>query len=142
MNSFGKYAILDAPEYCFKETPDLYWKFKPASSADELAMSRFYDSRTRTINDVNGKPLLTGPYWIEVMWREIALLFAGTNIKNEAGKPALSDRATVEEVENLLHDMPQGMVEELWRGLGEAVPGWGPRKPQPEEEAGETSSQS
>lgn len=140
-NPFGKYAILDISEHRFEMEPDWYWRFKPASSSAELAMSKFYDNMSRSVIGADGKPVFIGPHWIEVMWREIALLFGGTNIPNEAGKPALSDNATIAEIENLLAAMPQGMVEELWKALGEAVSGWGPRQPQPEEEAGETSSE-
>lgn len=142
MINFGKYAVLDKPTYHFKEEPDLFWTFRYATSADELAMARFYDISLRTVQGAEDEPYKIGPHWIEIMHRELAILFDETNIADGEGKIALKKKASVAEVEKLLREMPQGMVEELWIALGEAVVGWGPVKPQKEAEAGPTSLES
>lgn len=140
MKGFGKYAVVNAAEYHFKDEPELFWKFKPATSMDELAMAQFYDNTNRTLTDRDGNPVVLGPHWIEVMWREIALAFGGTNVQNESGV-GLKNDASVDEIEKFLAEMPRDMVEEIWSALGEAVPGWGPVKPRAAVEAGTTNSE-
>ena len=140
--NFGKYAVLDNTTHNFEKEPDLFWKFHPAYSGDELAMVRFYEERTKLVDGPEGKKITVGPHWIEVMWHEIGLLFVDTNLTDEKGEPVLQPFASPEEVKKVLAKMPEGMVEEIWIAMGKAVPGWGPRIAQPESEAGETNSES
>lgn len=145
---FSQYAVIDNVTHTLEKTPEFWWKFRPATSGDELAMARFYDTNGRTVVLATGEKRGLGPHWIEIMWRELALLFAETNIPKAEGKPVedggeaiLPPLASVTQVEAVLQNLPQALVEELWVGLGKAVPGWGPRMPQPEGEAGETNSE-
>ncbi len=144
---FSSYAILVPIEYHFKKEPRLYWKFKPASSRDELLMTTFATSESNFPGS-NGQTVVRYPNIIEIAWREIATLFGGTNIptseisqedlekcdtQEDVNKlvlalPLLNNDATIEQVEALLGSMPHLMVSELWAALGEANPGWGPRK--------------
>lgn len=125
--NFGKYALIDNPEYRFEKEPDLYWRFRPATSADEMHMVRFYETNRRKVETTEGETFL-GPHWMTVMWEELSLLFAGTNVDE------IAENASKEEVYALLQRMPPAMVEELWIGLGEAVVGWGPRAAAPPED--------
>lgn len=135
--NFGKYALIDNPTYRFKEEPELSWSFRPATSSDEMHMVRFFENNRRVIDGPEG-PVSIPVYWIEIMWEELSLLYAGTNIEDLGKNPSQ------EKVKALLQSMPPRMVEELWVGLGEAVSGWGPRpeKPQGEAGAGSQSSES
>ena len=72
------------------------------------------------------------PTTMEVCHRELSLTFGGTNIPSdvekpvaEGGEPILKSGASLQEIENVLREMPPEMVMEMWEALGEAVPGWG-----------------
>jgi hypothetical protein len=151
--NFGKYAIIDNAEHKFEKEPGWYWRFHAATSADELAIAKLYSEKGTTVTGNDGKQYNIPPHVVEIMHREIALLFAGTNIpldsEKPVGEPILKEDASVEDVERVLRQMPEEMVEEIWVALGKAIPFWGPpRKPeastseensQPENETGETS---
>lgn len=140
--NIGKYAIIDNARYYLEKEPELYWEFRPATSMDELHMAKFYRSNTTRIQDPDGKWVNLPPYVYETIWEEIGLLFGSTNITDDDGNLILEPDASIEEVKSVLAKMPQELVEEIWAGLGEAVAGWGPRTPQPEEENGRKSSKS
>jgi len=143
---FSSYAILSPVTYFFKKEPLLTWKFKPATSRDELAMTTF--STSEGSFETGGVMATRYPNIIEIMYREIAVLFAGSNIPSSeipqedlekcvtqedvdklvAALPRLSDNANIDLVEELLGSMPHEMVVEIWTALGEANLGWGPRK--------------
>ena len=138
MIDFGKYAIVDNAKHTFKDMEDVYWEFRTSTSLDELAMAKFYAERSE---DLEGEPDLgqVGPHWIEVMWRELAMLFGGTNLSDSKKKPILKDDAGIDAIESVLKQMPQRMIVELWIALGEAVPGWGPSLPKKESNSEENS---
>lgn len=140
--NFGDYALMGAVTYNFEKAPGWYWKIKPVTSGIELEMSRFL-YRNRDV-EANGKSQYIPPLNLEICHREIALLFGGTNIPEDAenpveygGKPILPEGANVEQVEAVLRQMPKEMVLEIWTAIARANPDgkWGPELPK------ETASQ-
>ena len=137
---FGKYAILGTIEHRFEKEPDWYWKIKSISASDEIALQRFLWQR-KVVTDGNSREEIM-PVNMEIVLREIALTFAGTNIpkyRDEDGKtvpvmqddqlvPILREDASVEEIEAMLKKFPKDMVMEIWGAVGEANPTWGPRR--------------
>jgi hypothetical protein len=141
--SFGKYAIIDPVKHVFEKEPEWYWMIKPPTAKDELAVSRIL-ATDRSRIEIDGSRTSMLPTTLEIAMREIAVTFGGTNIPTSETDPApvLKDNATVEQVEDLLKEMPRGMVFELWTAVGNAIPGWGPAKPRPqqmEKSAGDTT---
>lgn len=125
---FGKYAVLEPLEHNFKKEPDWYWRVNPPTSRDELELSRFITDG-RVIQDKQGGQRIVSRTIVEIMLREIALTFAGTNLpKNEEGDPVLTEKASVSQIENVLRQMPNEMVKEIWEFVGDHVKGWGPGK--------------
>jgi len=142
----GKYALFEPVEYKFKEEPDLWWKIKPPTSGDELDIARFLN-RGKYVVSTEGASREDAPTWIEIMHREIALTFAGTNIADDNDKPVLKENASVSGIEKVLKQLPHAMVLELWEAIAEYCPGWGGKKQEgseedPNLERPETSSQS
>jgi hypothetical protein len=131
---FGKYAIFDEVKHDFKEEPEWYWKIKPPTSGDELAMSKFMVNH-RIETGPDGVRREYPPTHTEICHREIALTFAGTNIPldekpvEEGGDPILKPSDAIETIEAMLRKMPHPMVMEIWDAIAEAVPGWGPMRP-------------
>jgi hypothetical protein len=131
---FGKYAIFDETKHLFKEEETWWWKIKPPTSGDELAMGKFMVNH-RIETDRDGVRHEYPPTNTEICHREIALTFAGTNIPateislEEGGDPILKPGVTVEAIEAVLRQMPHPMVMEIWDAIAEAVPGWGPMRP-------------
>lgn len=135
--NFGKYAILEPVEHRFEADPSWYWMIKPITSGDELAMEKFlWQGRTNENVPVNR----------EVVHREIAMTFGGTNIpktKTENNElvpvldangdpiPILQKNAGLEDIEAVLLKMPNKMVMEIWEAVGNANPTWGPKKSGP-----------
>jgi hypothetical protein len=142
--NFGKYAIVDEIKHAFEEMPEWWWKIRPPTSGDELAISRFL-VQARVEMGTDGVRREYPPTNTEIAHREIALTFAGTNIPasetsvEEGGEPVLKVGASLEDIEAILRQMPHTMVMEIWSALGEAVVGWGPlrnpkaKKNKPEE---------
>ena len=139
--NFGKYAVITPYTYHFEKEPDWYWKFAPPTARDELDLQRFlFQKRTRTTNGVAEQYPATS---MEVVFRQLALTFGGTNIpdyeKNpdgewiDSGRPILKEDASVEVVEAILGKMPTELVQELWAALGEHIPNWGPMKLDPKD---------
>jgi hypothetical protein len=133
--SFGKYAVVDPVVHHFALEENWWWKIKPPTSGDELNLSKF-TMQNRSIVGPDGVRREYPPTNTEIMHREIALVFAGTNLPadtdkpvEEGGEPILDPKAKVEEVERVLADMPHEMVLEIWDAIGEACPGWGPALP-------------
>jgi hypothetical protein len=138
---FGKYAVIAPYKHEFEMEPDWYWMIRPSISEDELAMAKFYQSKSKILDGKEGDSQIIRPHWIEIMYREIATLFAGTNIPKDpnkpikdGGEPILKENASIDEVEVVLRKMPEKMVEEIWVALGKAVPFWGPNITSPKEE--------
>lgn len=134
--NFGKYSIVESLEHHFELEPEWYWRVRPATSGDDLAMAKYYVDNTRFVV-IDGKRVEQPPLWMEVMYREIAMLFDGTNIPKDPKKPSvpvLDKKASVVDVEAVLRTMPEKMVEEIWVALGEVNPFWGPRLYQPAQE--------
>jgi hypothetical protein len=132
--NFGKYSVVDSLEHHFELEREWYWLIRPATSGDDLAMAKYYVDNTRSVI-IDGKRVEQPPLWMEVMYREIAMLFNGTNIPKDPKKPnvpVLDNKASIQEVEAVLATMPEKMVEEIWKALGETNPFWGPRLYQPE----------
>lgn len=137
---FGKYAILDSVEHRFEKEPDWFWRIKSVSASDEIALQRFLFQR-KVVTNGNAREEIM-PVNMEIVLREIALTFAGTNIpkyKQEDGQsvpvmqedeivPILMEGASVDEIEAMLKKFPKDMVMEIWDAVGEANPTWGPRR--------------
>jgi len=132
---FGSYAIFDEVVHSFEKEPNWFWKIKPPTSGDELSIAKFM-----TINRVelgpDGVRRELPPTYAEICHREIALLFAGTNIPLDAeksvedgGEPVVKIGVTVEKIEAVLKQMPHPMVTEIWDAIADAVPTWGPQRP-------------
>ncbi len=125
---FGQYAIIDSHTYHFEKLPDVYWKIKPVTSADELARAKFL-MYNRAFETIEGTRYEMPPTAVEIRNREVALLFGGTNLKTRAGKAVLADDASMAEVEKVLGVMPPDMVNEVWVEIARLYPKWGPRDP-------------
>lgn len=132
MFDFGPYAILDNVTHHFEKKPEWTWTFKPVTSRDEYQMAKFMREHSRI---VDGR--FVPPDWITIAWRELAVTFGGTTIPGPDGNPILHPDATVEQVEEVLKEMPLPMLKELWTALGEVNPTWGPAKPPVESEGPE-----
>lgn len=132
---FGKYAVLDNTRYVFTKESDFWWDIRPVTAGDELAMSKFMVVN-RTVRQPDGTERDLPPVWMEIAFREIALSFAGTNIPadpdkkvEEGGDPFIRVGESPESIEAKLRQMPNDMINELWKAVGEANPLWGPPKP-------------
>jgi len=128
--NFGQYAIIDPVKHVFEKEPTWYWLINPPTAKDELAVSRVL-AQDRTRVEVDGTRTSMFVTTLEVAMREVAVTFGGTNIPTSETdpKPILKDNATVEQIEDVLKDMPRAMLLELWGAVGDAVPGWGPALP-------------
>ncbi|HZW04633.1 MAG TPA: hypothetical protein VFF68_11945 [Anaerolineaceae bacterium] len=133
--SFGKYAIVDPVTHHFEREPAWWWKIKPPTSGDELNLSRF-TFQNRLVTGPDGVRREYPPTNTEIMHREVALTFGGTNLPadidapvEEGGEPVLKVGLAVEQIEATLREMPHEMVLEIWAAVGQAVPGWGPAVP-------------
>lgn len=124
---FGSYAVIDEVTHNFEKENAWWWKIKSPTSGNELAIAKFL-VQGRAELGMDGVRREYPPTNAEVMHREIALLFGGTNIPVSEGgdEPILKKGAGVEEVEAVLRLMPHKMVLEIWDAVGEACPGWGP----------------
>ncbi len=126
--NFGKYAILTSVVHSFEKEPQWSWTIKPVTTKEELLLSQFLNTeRVAVLPDGArvGRPATNN----DVMLEEVALTFGGTNIPDENGNPVLKSDASLDEVKALLLKMPQEMVLEIWKAIGEAIPGWGPVQP-------------
>jgi hypothetical protein len=137
--NFGKYAVVTPIEHRFEQEPDWFWKIKPVSSGDELEMQKFlWQRRVQVTNGVREE---IPPVNMEIIYREIALSFAGTNIPKTTIEndevvvvtdtkgevvPILYSNANVGQIEAVLKQMPTAMIMEVWKAVGEANPTWGP----------------
>jgi len=126
--NFGKYAILAPITHYFEQDEELFWMIKPINSGMELERSKFM-LHNRIIEDRGGVRHEMPPSWLEVAYREIALCFGGTNLVDSEGKKVLEDEATAIQVEEILKQMPQEMVMEIWKVIGQSYPKWGPVDP-------------
>lgn len=131
MARFGSYAVIDEVTHHFEKEQNWWWKIKPPTSGDELSIAKFL-VQGRSEMGLDGVRRDYPPTNAEVMHREIAHLFAGTNIPasetavEDGGEPIIKKDASVEQIEAVLRQMPHPMVTELWDAVAEAVPGWGP----------------
>jgi hypothetical protein len=125
--TFGKYAIIDPVKHVFEKEPDWYWMINPVTAKGQLSVQRVL-SQDRTRVEVDGTRISLYVTTLEVAMREVAVTFGGTNIPTSETDPApiLKKSASVEEVEAVLAEMPRGMLFELWKAVGKAVPGFGP----------------
>ena len=123
--SFDKYAVIEPYKHVFEKEPDLYWLIKPPTIKEEIALSRFYQEGRVKIWD---SQRVVYPWSnIEIAIRQLALLFAGTNIPKEGSEdPVLTDKSDLASIEKYLGSLPTPAVNELWKALGSSVPGWGP----------------
>ena len=121
-------------EYHFKYEPNWYWRIKEPTNEDNKTMRDFLDE-DRTEVDSEGN-VYNMPYtYTELARREIALLFAGTNIPKsgkkgkrveEGGEPLIELGAPVGYIEYILMKLPHKMVMEIWYAIADYIPGWGP----------------
>lgn len=124
---YGSYALISPVTHQFEKEPDLFWIIEPPTSGDELNLSQFL-SGDRIVLLPGGARMSHPAVNLEIAHREIALTFGGTNIEGDDGKPILTNKNTIEEVEAVLRSMPHAMVMEIWHAIADAVPGWGPVK--------------
>jgi len=128
--NFGKYSVVDSLEHHFELEPEWYWLIRPATSGDDLVMAKYYVENSRFVI-IDGKRVEQPPLWMEVMYREIAILFNGTNIPKDPKKPNVPvldlKKSSIQDIEAVLATMPETMVEEIWKALGDTNPFWGPR---------------
>ncbi len=144
--NFGKYAIIDPVKHDFEKEPQWWWKIKPPTSGDELAMSK-YLVQARVEVGIDGVRREYPPTNTEIMHRELALTFAGTNIPAEddqpvedGGEPFIKADMSIEQIEARLRQMPHEMCVELWYAVAEACPGWGPIRPKVKSETSSLES--
>jgi hypothetical protein len=140
--NFGKYSIIDKVSHTFEQEPDWEWVFKPVTSGIELQRSKFM-LHNRVVAGPDGVRREFPPTWLEIAHRELALTFGGTTIPkdiekpvSEGGEPILPDNVQIGQIEAVLQNMPQDMVMELWRALGNVYPEWGPVDPKEPEKNG------
>lgn len=126
--NFGEYAIIGPHEYQFKKMPGATWTIKPVTSGAEVARSKFlmYNRIAETLDGVRYEQ---PPTALEIAHREIALLYGGTTLALNNGKPALRENPSTTEIEALLAKMPPEMVQEIWVEIGRLYPKWGPVDP-------------
>jgi hypothetical protein len=142
---FAKYAVLEPVTHAFEKVPTYWWKIRSPTSGDELNLSRF-TLQNRVIVGVDGVRREYPPTNTEVMHREVALTFGGTNLPldetpvEEGGEPWVKVSSDVEVIEAQLRKMPHEMVLEIWEAVGQAVPGWGPALPKARRAASPTPS--
>jgi hypothetical protein len=122
---FGNYAIIRPAVHTFEKEPDWSWDIKPVTAKEELALSQFL-STERVLIAPDGSRIGRPAVALEIALEEVALTFGGTNIPDDAGNLVLKSDASMNEVKAFLLTMPHDMVMELWRAVGEAIPGWGP----------------
>lgn len=113
---FGKYAVLDNPEYTFRRDESLKWKFRPTTAEDEIEIQRW-------IQEQADKKI--EPTWVEIAMKQLSIMSVSTNIPG-AGLEEGGSRVQFEE---LLRQIPLDMFGELWIALGEINPLWGPPRP-------------
>ena len=124
--SFSNYAILTPVVHQLEKNPELTWSIRPPTTKDEIALSRFYTEGRITFMDGQR---FTYPWSnIEIAIRQLAMLFGGTNIpkSEQDASPALTEKASIAEIENFLGNLPTEVIKELWAALGQVAPGWGP----------------
>jgi hypothetical protein len=136
--NFGKYAILDKVKHVFEKEPQWWWMIKPPTAKDELAVARVL-STDRSRIELDGTRTTMLPMTLEVAMREVAVTFGGTNIPTSETDPTpvLKEGVSYEKVEKILEEMPREMLLELWIAVGDAIPGWGPKKQKPAPEDNE-----
>jgi hypothetical protein len=134
---FGNYAIIQPVEHRFEKEGGWWWKIKPPTSGDEYEINRFL-VQNRVMRGPDGIEHEYPPTFTEIAYREIALLFGGTNIPaagkagtpvEEGGAVLVAEGARVEAVEAVLRKLPHAMVMEIWGAIADTVPGWGPQRP-------------
>lgn len=137
---FGNYAVVDLVEHRFEKEPEWFWKIKYITAQDEIDLQRFIYQR-KVVTNGNAREEIS-PVNMELILREVALTFGGTNIPkmkekdgelvpvigNDETVPILKEKASVEEVEAVLKKFPKDMVMEIWSAVGDANPSWGPRR--------------
>ena len=133
-DGFGKYAILTPVEHTFEQDNSLKISFRSPTSSDELFIGQFVSTQ---IPMPGNTPPFRYPNTAEVMFFELAILYAGSNIEG-APKPAVIPMSEIGvsrsmspdfiEVHKWLQGAPIVMMRELWAHISEAVPGWGPEK--------------
>ena len=132
---FGNYGIIGSVSLYFEKEPEWFWEILPVTSGMELERSKFM-LHNRLVMDIAGNRRELPPTWLEIAHREIGLTFGGTNMPadktrlvSEGGEPALKKGVSVLEVEVFLRTMPQPMIIEIWKKIGEIYKDWGPTDP-------------
>jgi hypothetical protein len=132
--NFGKYVIIEPVTHQFEKEPNWFWKIKPPTSGDEYEINKFLVQNRVQVGPDNVTREFP-PTHTEIAYREIALLFGGTNIPEDerpvedGGTPVIKDGASLGQIEAVLKKMPHAMVMEIWGAIADAVPGWGPHRP-------------
>lgn len=133
---FGSYAILKNVRHVFENEKGLWWDIRPPSAGDELSLTIFMSKGKATYRADGGLETEDAPSWLDILFYQIALLFAGTNIPldpeksvSDGGKPFIAPKASVSEIQDSLKKMPMDMVSEIANAIAEAIPGWGPKNP-------------
>jgi hypothetical protein len=112
MTTFKSYSQ-PPHRHTFTKEPDWTWLIEFPTSEDE---------------GVREKYLALGPLDDDLMAREIALLFGGTNITADDGDPILFLGDKIAVIEDVLWSMPYEMRWEIWEQVRRMVPNWGPKE--------------
>ncbi len=125
---FEEYAVIDPILHKFEKKPEWTWTIKPPTGKEEVALARFM--ATGRVVMEGDKRIVYSWSPLEIAYREIALLFGGTNVPKSAEDPdpILTEKSSVQEIERFLQSIPVDAVMEIWKAIGDAVPFWGPAK--------------
>lgn len=124
---YGKYTNIIPTTYYLKKEPEWYWVINPPTVAGELAVAQLLATDKRAIGE--SKSIKTqAPTTLELAIREISVTFGATNIPTSDTDlaPLIEPYSTMPEVERIVKTMPRSLLLELWRAVGQAIPGWGP----------------
>ncbi len=111
--------------------PEVYWKIATVTSGKELERSKFM-LHNRVIETRDGVRRELPPSWLEVAYREIALTFGGTNMKDRSGELVLKEDASIPQVESFLRQDAAGHGAgnlESYRASLSQVGAGGPKRP-------------
>ena len=124
--AFDKYAVIEPYKHTFEKEPEFYWLIKPPTIKEEIALSRFYQEGRVRMFDAQR---VVYPWSnIEIAIRQLALLFAGTNITKDGSEElVLTDKADLNAVEKYLGSLPTPAVQELWKASWRKCSRLGPR---------------
>ena len=123
MSNFGKYAILDNVRHTLEREPEMWWEFKAPTAKEEIAINRFTQGNSvkQSASGIERKIVTNA----EIALEELTLTYADSNFVDDEGHKLISNNDSPDHIREIIRTFPKEMFFELWRGLGEACPGWG-----------------